>query len=49
MEMLVRVWDDDFKELDEYLNIGYKIKQISACMTDSSIHHSICYVALSTE
>lgn len=49
MERLVRVWDHDFKELDQYLSMGYKIKQISACMTDSSIHHSICYVALSTE
>ena len=49
MEQLVRVRDNDFDELDQYLSMGYKIKQISACMTDSSFYHTVCYVVLSTE
>ncbi len=49
MEQLVRVRDNDFEELDQYLDMGYKIKQISACMTNSSFYRTVCYVALSTE
>ena len=49
MERLVRVIDDDFKELDTYLANGYKIKQISSCKIDSRLHFSVCYVAISLE
>lgn len=49
MEKLVRVIDDDFKELDSYLAHGWKIKTLSSCKINSRLHFSVCYVAISLE
>lgn len=48
-QKLIRVIDDDFKELNSYLANGWKIKTLSSCRIDSRLHYSVCYVAISLE
>lgn len=48
-EKLIRIIDNDFKELDTYLANGWKIKALSSCRIDSRLHYSVCYVAISLE
>ena len=46
MQKLIKVIDKNTKELDEYLNNGWYIKEISACSCKSSFYYSMCYVVI---
>ena len=46
MQKLIRVIDNNTDYLDTFLSNNWKIKQISACMCDSRLNSSICYVVI---
>lgn len=46
MQKLIKVIDENTKELDEYLNSGWYIKEISACSCESNFYYSACYVVI---
>ena len=49
MDKLIRVIDEDTSELDEYLNKGYKIKNLFPCGSSLSTIDRVCYVVITKE
>lgn len=49
MDKLIRVIDEDTSELDEYLNKGYKIKNLVTCVSSLSTIDMVCYVVITKE
>lgn len=46
MQKVIRIVDDDTKNLDTYLNNGWEVKQMTACRINRSLNDSVCYVLI---
>jgi hypothetical protein len=46
MQKVLRVIDDHTESLDTYLNNGWTVKQMTACMCKRTLNDSVCYVLI---
>lgn len=47
MEKIFRIMGEDFHEVNEFLELGWKVKMISSALSSASTSSkSICYVVL---
>ena len=46
MQKIIRIVDNNTDTLDTYLNHGWEVKQMSACMINRSLNDTACYVLI---
>ena len=46
MQKVIRIVDEDTKNLDTYLSNGWEVKQMTACRCDRRLNDTVCYVLI---